>query len=40
MDLKYQLVYGNHSQEVDEKIINFWKSENALQGADEYTIQE
>jgi hypothetical protein len=36
MELEYILVYGNHNEELDQEIISFWESENALNGPDDY----
>jgi hypothetical protein len=36
MELEYILVYGNHNEELDQEIISFWESENALNSPDDY----
>jgi hypothetical protein len=36
MELEYILVYKNHSKELDEEILGFWESENALNSPDDY----
>jgi hypothetical protein len=36
MELEYILVYGNHTNELDQEIISFWKLENALNSPDDY----
>jgi GNAT superfamily N-acetyltransferase len=36
MELEYILVYGNHTKELDEEILGFWESENALNSPDDY----
>ena len=36
MELDYILVYGKHTKELDEEIVGFWESENALNSSDDY----
>jgi hypothetical protein len=40
MDLEYILVYGNHNEQIDEEIINFWESEGALVKSDDFILKK
>ena len=40
MDLEYILVYGNHNEQIDEEIINFWESEGALAKSDDFILKK
>jgi hypothetical protein len=39
MNLDYILIYGNHNKQIDNEIINFWKSEKSLQTYDDFILE-
>jgi hypothetical protein len=40
MKLEYILVYGNHNEIIDSKIINFWRLENSLHDTTDYALEK